>query len=98
MAFVVASAYGAERQILWGDTHLHTNASFDAFLNGNMTADPETAYRYASGYPVIHPYNRTRVRINTPLDFLVVSDHAEFYGGIKDIYFEGVQDDDPGLF
>ena len=60
---------------MWGDTHLHTSYSFDAFLNGNRTADPETAYRYARGYPVIHPYNRTRVQIGTPLD-LVVSDHA----------------------
>jgi hypothetical protein len=47
--------------------------------------------------PVVHPYNRTRVRINTPLDFLVVSDHAEFFGGIRDIYNDGIQDPDPGL-
>lgn len=101
LAFCLGSlmnpANAAERQLLWGDTHLHTNYSFDAFLNGNHTADPETAYRYARGYPVIHPYNRTRVRIGTPLDFLVVSDHAEFFGGIRDIYFEGIQDPDPNI-
>lgn len=94
---LVSAAYAKERQLLWGDTHLHTSYSFDAFLNGNMTADPDTAYRYARGYPVIHPYNRTRVSIDTPLDFLVVSDHAEFYGGIRDIYYEGIQDPDPGI-
>ena len=92
-----ASDSAAERQLLWGDTHLHTSYSFDAFLNGNRTADPETAYRYARGYPVIHPYNRTRVQIGEPLDFLVVSDHAEFYGGIRDIYNDGIQDPDPGI-
>ena len=86
-----------EKVLLWGDTHLHTNNSFDAFLNGNLTAGPETAYRYARGLPVIHPYNRTRVQITTPLDFLVVSDHAEFYGGLKDIYLAGVQDPDPNI-
>ena len=56
-----------DRELLWGDTHLHTNNSFDAFLNGNMTADPDVAFRWAKGLPVIHPYNRTRVRIGTPL-------------------------------
>ena len=31
-----------ERQVYWGDTHLHTSNSFDAFLNRNMTAGPDT--------------------------------------------------------
>ncbi len=92
-----SQANAADTQLLWGDTHLHTSYSFDAFLNGNQSADPDTAYRYARGMPVIHPYNRTRIQIETPLDFLVVSDHAEFYGGIRDIYYDGIQDDDPGL-
>jgi hypothetical protein len=84
------------RRLLWGDTHLHTSYSFDAFLNGNQSADPDQAYRWAKGLPVIHPYHRARVRIGTPLDFLVVSDHAEFLGGIRDIHRDGIQDPDPG--
>ncbi len=95
-ALAAAGAEGAERRLLWGDTHLHTSYSFDAFLNGNQTADPDVAYRWAKGEPVIHPYHRARVRIETPLDFLVIADHAEFYGGIRDIYNEGIQDPDPG--
>ena len=95
LANLAASA--EERILLWGDTHLHTNNSFDAFLNGNLSSTPEISYRYARGYPVTHPYNRTRVQIQTPLDFLVVSDHAEFYGGLKDIYYEGIQDPDPNI-
>lgn len=66
-----------EKALLWGDTHLHTSYSFDAFLFMNRTADPDTAYRYAKGLPVVHPYHRARIQIETPLDFLVVSDHAE---------------------
>jgi hypothetical protein len=86
------------KQLLWGDTHLHTSYSFDAFLNLNLTADPDVAYRFARGLPVIHPYNRTRVQLRTPLDFLVVSDHAEFLGGIRDIYYNGIQQEDANPF
>ncbi len=71
--------------LYWGDTHLHTSYSFDAFLNKNQSADPDTAYRWAEGKPVIHPYTRARVQLETPLDFLVVSDHAEGMGVVRAI-------------
>ena len=88
---------GEARQLLWGDTHLHTNRSMDAFTVGNLTADPATAYRYAQGLPVIHPYHRARVQIETPLDFLVVSDHAEYLGVIRHVYSEGVPGEGLGI-
>ena len=97
---VLATALPAaaeERTLLWGDTHLHSNNSFDAYLNRNMTADPDTAYRYAKGLPVIHPYHRARVQIDTPLDFLVVSDHAEYLGVIRTIIDSGIPRDDLGF-
>ena len=87
----------AKTQLLWGDTHLHTSNSFDAFLNGNHSVTPDDAYRFARGEPVVHAYNQTRVQLQSPLDFLVVSDHAEFLGGIKDIYYEGIGLEDPGI-
>ena len=64
-------------QLFWGDTHLHTSWSVDAWSNGNYTADPDTAYRFAKGLPVLHPATRERIRIDRPLDFLVVADHGE---------------------
>ncbi|MDH3993113.1 MAG: DUF3604 domain-containing protein [Gammaproteobacteria bacterium] len=85
------------KQLLWGDTHLHTTYSSDAFANNNLLADPETAYRYASGLPTIHPYHRASVQIETPLDFLVVSDHAEFLGVIRHVYFDGVDTSELGI-
>ncbi|MEH6581569.1 MAG: DUF3604 domain-containing protein [Halioglobus sp.] len=84
------------KQLLFGDTHLHTSYSFDAYLNKNQTATPDTAYRWARGLPVIHPFNRSRVQINTPLDFLVVSDHAELMGVIRAINSGTAQQDDLG--
>jgi hypothetical protein len=67
-------------QLLWGDTHLHTSHSVDAYATGNYFADPATAYRFAMGLPVLHPVTREKIRIERPLDFLVVADHAENLG------------------
>ncbi len=78
-------AVAEDTQVYWGDTHLHTSLSLDAFLHGNQSADPDTAYRWAKGQPVIHPYNRARVQIKKSLDFLVVSDHSEIIGVMRAI-------------
>ncbi len=80
------AALAAETQLFWGDTHLHSSYSTDAFMAGNRDADPDTAYRLAKGEPVIHPFNRTRVQLARPLDFLVVADHAESLGVIGELY------------
>lgn len=72
-----------DRQLLWGDTHLHTINSSDGFGNGGENADIETAYRYARGLPVIHPRTGHRIQIDRPLDFLVVADHAEMLSVIR---------------
>jgi len=87
-----------ETQLYWGDTHLHTSYSFDAFMNGNKSADPDTAYRWAKGQPVIHPYNRARVQLDRPLDFLVVADHAELLGVIRQIHFDQAELPEMGLW
>ena len=95
---LAGSAHAEDKQLLWGDTHLHTSNSFDAFLNQNQTADPNTAYRYARGLPVVHPGNRARIRIGTPLDFLVVADHAEFYGAFRHTIQRGIPRDEMGAW
>ena len=88
----------ADKELLWGDTHLHSSNSFDAFLNENTTADPDTAYRYAKGLPVVHPYHRARVQIETPLDFLVIADHAEMLGAMPTIVSgDGIPREDLGF-
>lgn len=89
-AMLSASALASEKQIYWGDTHLHTNRSFDAFTNRNFSVGPDEAYRFARGLPVEHPGHKARVQLETPLDFLVVSDHAEFLGSIRQLYDVGL--------
>ena len=94
---VSTTANAAGKQLLWGDTHLHTTYSSDAYTNNNLTAKPDVAYRYARGMPVVHPYHKARVQIETPLDFLVVSDHAELLGGMRSIHRDGVDTSDLGI-
>lgn len=65
-----------DRILLWGDTHVHSINSIDAFASGLASADIDTAYRYARGMPVVFPKTGQRVQIDRPLDFLVMADHA----------------------
>lgn len=98
LAITSQTATAADTELLWGDTHLHTSYSFDAYLNTNMTADPDTAYRYAKGLPVVNPGHRGRVQIDTPLDFLVVADHAVMLGGMRHIVDKGIPTEGMGLY
>ncbi len=97
-ALLVTQAWATEKQILWGDAHLHTNRSFDAFTNRNFSVGPDDAYRFARGLPVEHPGHKARVQLETPLDFLVVSDHAEFLGNIRHLYNVGIPTEGMGFF
>lgn len=68
------------KNLYWGDTHLHTRNSADAYSLGNMNLTPADAYRFAQGQAVT-AHNGMRVQLRRPLDFLVVSDHSEYLGG-----------------
>ncbi len=64
-------------RVLWGDTHLHTAVSVDA---GTMCRlGQEDAYRFARGEEVTST-GGLRAKLSRPLDWLVISDHAEMYG------------------
>jgi len=65
-----------ETRLYWGDVHLHSNYSVDAYATGNTSVTPDMAYRYARGIPIMHPSLHTRVQIRRPLDFMAVTDHA----------------------
>ena len=44
-----------ERNVYFGQTHVHTSWSFDAYVFGNTVTGPEDAYKYALGQPIKHP-------------------------------------------
>lgn len=64
--------------VFWGDTHLHSSYSFDAGFFGNSLT-PEDAYRFARGEEVTSSTG-SRIKLIRPLDFVVVADHAEYFG------------------
>ena len=65
-------------QVLFGDTHFHTDQSFDAGLVGT-TLGVDEGFRFAKGEKVISNSGQP-VQLIRPLDFLVITDHAEFIG------------------
>ena len=71
-------------RVLWGDTHHHTANSGDAFAAGNRLT-PEQSYRLARGEEVVTSTG-IPAKLSRPLDFLVVSDHAEGLGLMQEVY------------
>ena len=70
-------------RVLWGDTHLHTHNSLDARAFG-VTLGPREAYRFARGEEVVATHGQ-RARLARPLDFLVVTDHSDGIGAMKEL-------------
>jgi hypothetical protein len=69
-------ASAQQTQLLWGDLHLHTNYSSDAYSTGNRSVTPDMAYRYARGLPIEQSGTGIKIQMRRPLDFLAVTDHA----------------------
>jgi len=71
----------ARRSAYFGDLHVHTDYSFDAYAFGTV-ATPYDAYQYAKGGAILHPAG-FEVQLKQPLDFYAVTDHAMFLGAVK---------------
>jgi len=78
--------YEVLRQPLFGDLHVHTSFSFDSYLSSQRN-NPYDAYRYAKGETLMVPSasgeSVVAAKIQRPLDFASVTDHAEFLGEIN---------------
>jgi len=79
------------RQVFFGDLHLHTNNSADAYALENVRLTPADAYRFARGEATVDR-NGEALRLRRPLDFLAVTDHAEYLG-----VFVRLLNDDPAI-
>jgi len=81
------SPYVAANQptrVYFGDTHLHTAASFDAGAFGARLT-PRDAYRFARGEEIMASSGQP-AKLSRPLDFLVVSDHSDNMGFFPDFF------------
>ena len=72
------SSTPTEKQVFFGDLHLHTALSVDAYITNTRTM-PDDAYRYAKGEAIEH-VSGEMIQLQTPLDFMGVTDHAEMLG------------------
>ena len=70
------------RDVFFGETHIHTSWSFDAYVFGNTLTGPEDAYQFALGKPIRHPAGYM-VQMKRPLDFAAVTDHSEYMGTVR---------------
>jgi hypothetical protein len=68
-----------DRNAYFGDEHIHTSWSMDAWLMGNRITGPDDAYKYAQGQTLKHPLGYD-IKIETPMDFMGVTDHSEYVG------------------
>ncbi len=75
---VAQSGEGPDRKALFGELHLHTQWSFDAYYMSTRRS-PDDAYEFAKGKPMKHSNGQT-YQISRPLDFMAVTDHGMFMG------------------
>lgn len=77
----------AERQLLWGDLHVHTALSFDAWVY-DVRLGPDEATRFARGEEVRLPPldeagGTVPLQLDRPLDFVAITDHADLMGEVQ---------------
>ena len=77
-----AEEMNPERNAYFGETHQHTSWSVDAWLFGNHLTGPNEALKYAQGETIKHPLGYD-IKIETPLDWMGVTDHSEYVGVTK---------------
>jgi hypothetical protein len=71
-----------DREAYFGETHVHTSWSFDAYIFGNHVTGPADSYKYFKGETIKHPLGYD-IKIDTPLDFAGVTDHSEYVGTVR---------------
>lgn len=76
---VRTAGYSADRNAYFGDLHIHTKNSFDAYIF-NVRTTPDDVYRFAKGEAVMHPSGYEIKIWGEPLDFVAATDHGAYMG------------------
>lgn len=93
-SFAATPERNPDRDLFYGETHMHTAYSLDAFIGGTRQT-PSDAYRAAKGEKVV--VNGMPHEIRRPLDFAAVTDHAEYIGEMYSALHEGAPGHDNPL-
>jgi hypothetical protein len=72
------------KNVYFGEQHLHTRNSFDAFTAG-VNATWDDAYNFAKGKEIKLSTTGEPMKRRTPYDFVAITDHSEYYGVLKDL-------------
>ena len=75
------ASFSKEKNVYFGDLHVHTKHSFDAYIFGT-TATPDDAYEYAKGNAIQHPLGYD-MQLREPLDFYAVTDRGFLLGSVE---------------
>ena len=79
----VTTEYNTQREAYFGDLHVHSMYSYDAFIFGGI-ASPDDAYKFAKGGTIRHPAGFD-MELDIPMDFYGVSDHAYYLGIVREM-------------
>ena len=79
----MTAAQAQDRNAYFGEQHLHTSWSLDAWIFGNHSTGPDDALKYGQGQAIKHPLGYD-IKIEQPLDWMGVTDHSEYVGLTKD--------------
>jgi hypothetical protein len=89
-----AVAFNPLKEAYFGEQHIHTAYSLDAYIGGTRLT-PFDAYEFAKGAEV--EVNGVKHKLSRPLDWVAITDHAEYIGEMYSTFTQGAPGHDQDL-